>query len=381
MLRAVIVDDEFSGHILLKRAIKLVDGVEVVRSYMQPNAVLDELKEVQPDIAFLDIEMAAMNGLELAERIHEVNNDISVIFVTAFSQYAVDAFKVNALDYLLKPVDPNEVQRVLNKVMSTQKAKPEVIKTRKYPVQLARCFGFFEVYGNQNEKPVQWITSKVEELFAYLILHHGKLIEKWKLCELLWPNTSADNAATNLHTTIYRLRKTIKSENIPIKILNQNGGYMIEFESCFTDVQRFQQYYKEAKSIYGIKEQAEEVEILKKAVKLFQGELFSNKYFEWAMDYRESMNRQYIRLSYRLAVLLNLSGNIEYEIACLNKLLTHFPYEEDACIMLMNRYEEEKDKLGLVHFYQSYQQRLRKELDCRPSKKMQDRYNCIIKML
>lgn len=421
MLRAIIVDDEISGHILLKRAIKSVDGVEVVGSYMQPSALLNELKEVQPDIAFLDIEMAAMNGLELAEKIHEVNNQISVIFVTAFSRYAIDAFKVNALDYLLKPVDPKEVERVLNKVLNGRKAKIQPIQTRKNQMQLAQCFGFFEVYGNQNQKPVQWITSKVEELFAYLILYNGKLIEKWKLCELLWPNTSSDNAQTNLHTTVYRLRKTVKNEGIPVNIYNRNGGYIIEFESCFTDIQRFQQYYKDAKAISGIRKQAEsifdiekqakaisniekqtkaisniekqakaisdieqqakEIEVLKSAVNLFQGELFSNKYFEWAMDYRETVNRQYIHLSYRLALLLNLSGNIEYEIEILKKLIKYFPYEEEACLMLLKLYEEGQDKLGLIHFYKSYKEILIQKLDCRPSKKIQARYDYIIERL
>ncbi|MCB9170009.1 MAG: response regulator transcription factor [Flavobacteriales bacterium] len=117
--RALIIDDEVGSIKALEWELKLVEEqVELVGSATDPEKGLRLLQELKPDLLFLDIEMPGMNGFELLERAGPI--DGQVIFTTAYDKFAVRAFEVSALDYLLKPVDEGELARVLQKVQATQ---------------------------------------------------------------------------------------------------------------------------------------------------------------------------------------------------------------------------------------------------------------------
>lgn len=118
MIRTVIVDDEAhatkSLEILLKED---CPRVEVIATFNHPAEALIFLRSTEIDLLFLDIDMPFMNGFELLNRLSPINFDI--IFVTAYDQYAIKAFKFSAFDYLLKPVDEieliNSVRKLENK--------------------------------------------------------------------------------------------------------------------------------------------------------------------------------------------------------------------------------------------------------------------------
>ena len=108
MIRAIIIDDEapcVDGlYFDLK---KYCPQVEVVKKCYGSNEGLKAIKSLNPDLVFLDIEMPWMNGFEMLEMIDDV--DFDVIFTTAYDQFAVRAFKISAIDYLLKPIDHEEL--------------------------------------------------------------------------------------------------------------------------------------------------------------------------------------------------------------------------------------------------------------------------------
>jgi two-component system, LytTR family, response regulator len=117
MIRAILIDDEVhcleTLALLLGRYCKEVEIVEQCRSAKKG---LEAIKTHQPDLVFLDIEMPVMNGFELLEQFSEI--PFSVIFCTSYDQYAIKAFRFSALDYLLKPIDPNELVAAVKKVSS-----------------------------------------------------------------------------------------------------------------------------------------------------------------------------------------------------------------------------------------------------------------------
>ena len=114
-LRALAIDDEAGSIKALEWELKLfTDQVELVGSTQDPDQGLAMLKELDPDLLFLDIEMPGMNGFELLQAAGPVR--AQVIFTTAYDKFAVRAFEVSALDYLLKPVDEEELGRVMRKV-------------------------------------------------------------------------------------------------------------------------------------------------------------------------------------------------------------------------------------------------------------------------
>lgn len=108
--KAIIVDDEKMARMLLKGMISeyLPDVTIVGECHDLPSAVKTIIKE-QPDLVFLDIEMPGHSGLELLDFFEIENVKFKIIFTTAYNQYAIQAFKLSAVDYLLKPIDPKDL--------------------------------------------------------------------------------------------------------------------------------------------------------------------------------------------------------------------------------------------------------------------------------
>jgi two-component system, LytTR family, response regulator len=116
MIRTIIIDDEPSAvnvlALLLKKKCK--DVVEVIATSNSPTEGKDLIEALSPDLVFLDIEMPGMTGIDLLRSF--TNPAFRVVFVTAFDAYAVEAFRLSAIDYLLKPVDGDDIIRVVQKI-------------------------------------------------------------------------------------------------------------------------------------------------------------------------------------------------------------------------------------------------------------------------
>jgi two-component system LytT family response regulator len=112
-MKALIVDDERLARAELKRLLAAHTEIEIAGEARNGEEALDLIARLGPDLLFLDIQMPGMTGFELLERIEDVPQ---VIFTTAYDQYAIQAFEVNALDYLLKPIAPNRLAAALAKL-------------------------------------------------------------------------------------------------------------------------------------------------------------------------------------------------------------------------------------------------------------------------
>jgi two-component system, LytTR family, response regulator len=114
MLRIVIVDDEEPARERLRRLLSEVEGVEIVGEAADGEEAMDQIAALSPDIVFLDIQMPSCSGMEVAASLGASRPRI--IFCTAFDQFAVDAFELNAVDYLLKPVSRARLEKALERV-------------------------------------------------------------------------------------------------------------------------------------------------------------------------------------------------------------------------------------------------------------------------
>jgi two-component system LytT family response regulator len=116
MIRTLLVDDEELARATLKRALLAdpeFDGFEIVGEAANGVEALEAVGEYRPDLIFLDIEMPGFGGFEV---IQQLSNVPAIVFVTAYDEYAVRAFEANALDYLLKPVQPERLRRALIRI-------------------------------------------------------------------------------------------------------------------------------------------------------------------------------------------------------------------------------------------------------------------------
>lgn len=124
MFRALIIDDEISTIRVLEILMrKFVPDIAEVHTAVGAHAGIDQIKTLHPDLVFLDIDMPGMDGFDLLRQIPDPT--FEVIFVTAYSQYAIQAIRFSAFDYIMKPVDVKELQQAVERFKFRKKSVPD----------------------------------------------------------------------------------------------------------------------------------------------------------------------------------------------------------------------------------------------------------------
>jgi two-component system LytT family response regulator/two-component system response regulator LytT len=114
-LRAVVVDDEQLAREELGYLLEQAGGVAIIGQAVNGVEALTTIEHLRPDVVFLDVQMPGLTGFEVARRMLTSASPSHIIFVTAYDQHAIEAFEVNAVDYLLKPVDPARLQLAVDR--------------------------------------------------------------------------------------------------------------------------------------------------------------------------------------------------------------------------------------------------------------------------
>ena len=135
MLKAIIVDDEAPARSELRFLLDETGMVEVAAEAANVREAIEKLKEAGADIMFLDVNMPGVNGLQLAEALGKLKYPPYVIFVTAYSEHAVKAFEVNAVDYLVKPVETERLAQAINKVQNIIASQGRSTANERIPVE------------------------------------------------------------------------------------------------------------------------------------------------------------------------------------------------------------------------------------------------------
>lgn len=132
MLRAMIVDDEAPARSELRYLLEQTGKIGSIIEASSVRTAIETLMEARVDVVFLDISMPGASGLQLAEGLHRLKNPPAIVFVTAYSDHAVEAFDVDAVDYLMKPVEEARLDRAIEKVVARTKpvaaVEPSVAK-------------------------------------------------------------------------------------------------------------------------------------------------------------------------------------------------------------------------------------------------------------
>lgn len=127
MINAIIIDDEALILDNLAYIFQQLPEARLLASYQDPLAALAEYPSLRPDVVIVDINMPTMNGLEFAEKIRELDTSANIIFLTAYDNYAVDAFQVHAVDYILKPVTTSKLKKSLERIQGKESSHTEQI--------------------------------------------------------------------------------------------------------------------------------------------------------------------------------------------------------------------------------------------------------------
>ena len=227
------VDDRQLLVTLVQTILKKIDPSGNHMGAVHPQEALEIAQSNPVDVAFLDVEMPDMNGIELARKLQDRYPLINIVFVTGFGEYMPDAFSVYASDYIMKPVSEESIRRALSHLRysigehHSQKQKLKV-----------QCFGAFDVFVDG--KPVKFTRSKTKELLAYLVDRNGAVCTTDMLLGNLWPEDSPTaSIKSNLRTITADLRNTLDSLGTGDVLQKDRGGLCVDTSLIDCDYYRF----------------------------------------------------------------------------------------------------------------------------------------------
>jgi two-component system LytT family response regulator/two-component system response regulator LytT len=168
VLRAVVVDDEQLARAELCFQLEQI-GIEIIGQAGNGVEALKVIENQQPDLLMLDVQMPGLTGFEVARRVMQAGLETQVVFVTAYDQYAIDAFEVNAVDYLLKPVDPERLAAAVDRARKRQSAAPKAAGPHTEP-DFERLLQMLADRQGRREQ----LAIKVEERF--LLVHADEVV-------------------------------------------------------------------------------------------------------------------------------------------------------------------------------------------------------------
>ena len=219
-MKILAVDDEIIALEGLIKSIKEAEKTAKVFGFRFSDEAIEFMKTNICDVAFLDIEMVGMNGVNLAYELIKINPNINIIFSTGYGNYRDVAFDMHASGYIVKPITTEKVKREL------QNLRKPVLEVNKLQIEV---FGNFEVYFEG--KPVKFKYSKTKELLAYLVDRKGALCSSQELMAILFEDD--DGHETYFKSIRKDLLETFKSLDCSNVINIQRGKLGISKENVY----------------------------------------------------------------------------------------------------------------------------------------------------
>ena len=230
-MKIIVADDEKLALERLVNTIREVRSDAEIHGFDEPEDLMIFVKDNPCDVAFLDVEMGTMNGLEVAKQLKLWNPKINIIFVTAYDQYMLSAYKFRVSGYLMKPVEKSDIVEELDNLRAPAMPGPE-------NVLVATCFGDFEVFVNG--EILSFERSKTKELLAYLIDRRGSSVTSGELRAILWEDVRTDEKTGNCLQKLKKdLVKTLKHAGVESVFVSGWNKYAIRPECISCDYYDF----------------------------------------------------------------------------------------------------------------------------------------------
>lgn len=236
-MKILLVDDEELQLVRLEKTCKKVLPKADFFSYINPVKAFEDNKNKGIDIAFLDIEMPGLNGIQLAKKLKKANPLIKIIFVTAYNEYALEAFKIHASGYITKPVNESKIQEEIDELNKAVSLKP----TKRIQI---KCFGNFEVFCNG--EPLRFSYKKSKEAFAYLVDREGSAININELNAVLWE----EDHPSYLRNLIADIQSTLRNAGADDVFIKRHNECFIDISKVDCDAYEYKKGNPDAVRMY-----------------------------------------------------------------------------------------------------------------------------------
>ena len=203
-LRTIIVDDEPLALKLLRKVLSEISDSEIVAECSNGKQAVEAATELEPELIFLDIQMPGMNGFDV---IKSLQTDIMpmVVFVTAFHQYAVDAFDLHAVDYVLKPLDSERIARSVERAID--RLKNDVDRSFKSPL-----IGAIEEISERasKEKPDESVNNLPDGMKRKLLVRDSGVVKVIPFDDIDWVDAAGDYMCVHAVGETHVIRSTLR---------------------------------------------------------------------------------------------------------------------------------------------------------------------------
>lgn len=352
-MRTILIDDEQTVLDALRQKITQLSNIEVLGAFTNPHEGLIEVSKHEPDVLFVDIAIAEVNWIKVAKQLKKAIPKLNIVFLADFDKYALEAFDIQAEDYLLKPVEDGRLAQTISKI-----SKKMELQVEDYQPMIA-CFQklHFRYYGGKNDTIVShWRTSKAREVFAYLVHNRGKLVRKDVIVDLFWSESMVKEAFRQLYSTIYQIRKTLAAIDFNVQIVSLEDNYKVELNNNLIDVDVWEEGMKYMPIIH-----TDNVEAHKRLIYLYKGAYFEEENYMWSVNERNRLRVKWINHLKR--VVSYFISNKSYGEAILLYLSYQkvIPYKQDSYFELMKLYAQYDDRYAVKEQYYLLKEMVREQ--------------------
>ena len=228
-MQIIHVDDEWISTENFKITLQKINPEYSLENFNDPEDAIAYAKDHKIDIAFLDIEMYGMNGIELADSLKKLQKNLQVVFVTAYNNYAMEAFRVKAQGYLLKPFDEAMLKAALDDAIANLKPEVPHIYFKTMPRFDMLVDGELVVFNGR----------KAKELLAYFVNCGDSVMDTRKIMTDIWEDDELDSSSTSkLRTTMKRLNDALSKYGIENLIKTRGANRYIDTTQYDSDYKR-----------------------------------------------------------------------------------------------------------------------------------------------
>ncbi|MDD3193895.1 MAG: response regulator [Oscillospiraceae bacterium] len=241
-MKILAADDEPLALEMLTECIEKAAPSAEIHAFSSPLALLAFTAEGSGDVAFLDIKMRGMTGVELAKRLKDQAPDINIVFVTGYQDFAGEAMAMHASGYILKPVTAEKIRAELSDLRRPLANQPD----KRVRVQ---CFGNFDVFVDG--KPLVFSRRRAKEIFAYLVHKRGSFCTMQEIAAVLYEDAPNDaQQKNNLRQLISSMTRTFRDAGVPEVIHKQYNRLFVDVEAIDCDYYRFNRMEVDAINAY-----------------------------------------------------------------------------------------------------------------------------------